>query len=893
MSVALNPVESPYKQVLRALQTSENGLSPAEAQKRLQEYGPNAIQEKKHYSLAKMLLSEFTSSLVLVLIAAGMISFFVGETLDGLAILGIVVLNGLLGFFQEYKAEKAMEALKKLSALRAIVMRGGETMEVAPTELVPGDIVLLDEGSKAPADLRLIETVDTHIDEALLTGESNPVHKTVEPLSGAHALADQRNMAFSNTTITRGHAKGVVVCTGMKTEFGKIAGTLEQIEEEDTPLKRNLERLAKQMSKGVLALTFVLFIAGIFQGRDVFEMFLIAVSLGVAAIPEGLPAIITISLALGIQQMAKRNAIVRRMPAVETLGSTTVICSDKTGTLTKNEMTVEVLLADNKRFEVSGSGYSTQGNITVNGTPAERMKHPGLERALEVALNCNNAHIQTQNGIPYIIGDPTEGALIVAAKKGGLRTALERVHEIPFSSEKKFMTTVNKEGNQYLVCMKGAVEQVLARSTHAFVNGKMTPLTSTYRAKITVQANELAQNAYRVLALAFKYTPHEKEEEKKLEQGLAFAGLAGMRDPPREEVKESVRVCMQAGIRVKIITGDNALTAKAIAQKIGLQGNVLTGSELDALNPEEFNTAVESTTIFARVNPEHKYRIVSALKRNKNTVVAVTGDGVNDAPALKRADIGIAMGIKGTDVTKEAADVVLKDDNFATIVAAVSEGRKIFSNIKGFIRYMLSANFGEIIYISIMALGFRQIVLLPIQILWINLATDALPALALGTEKANDESMHQKPRRQDESIIRSMLSFIVIGGLLSAMAALTAFYYALPLGFEKARTMAFTVAVFFELALVFSCRQEGKGVLELNPLSNKYLVGAVLVSAVLQLLIVQVPFLQTIFDTVTLNTQDWLVVLGLALTSALVPYLDNAFKKYRPRPLGPYGDGAR
>jgi Ca2+-transporting ATPase len=859
-------------EVFSRLQTSENGLAEEEAQKRLVECGLNTIILEKKIDVMGMIAGQFTELLVLVLIAAGILSYFVGDPVDTIAIFTIVVLNGLLGFVQEFKAEKAIDALKKLSALNATVKRNGKWREIDAKDLVPGDVVQLEEGTKIPADIRFIQIIETAVDEAILTGESNPVTKNMDVLQGVKAIADRKNSGFANTSVVRGRGVGVVVSTGLHTEFGKIAQKMEGVKEEPSPLKQNLEVLAKQLTMGVAVVMVVLFVMGYFvQGRNIVEMFLLAISLGVAAIPEGLPAITTITLALGIQRMAKHNALIKHLPSAETLGSTTVICSDKTGTLTKNEMTCEYVYANEQMYTVTGVGYSPKGELRLNNEKILAQKESALALTLECGAHCNNAQYDAQH--EQILGDPTEAALLVSAYKAGVNSTYARVKEIPFTSERKRMTTVHSLPNgKYRVYMKGAPERVLEHCLYTLEHGQKIPLTLLKKQQLMAQTETLSQSAYRVLAFAYRDAEIIPPEP---EQGLMLVGLQALRDPPREEVKQAILECAEAGIDVKMITGDHPTTAKAIAQKLGMKGNVMTGAELNEMEKTQIREAVRTHSIFARVDPEHKYLIVEQLQQMGH-VVAVTGDGVNDAPAIKRADIGIAMGIKGTDVAKEASAMVLRDDNFATIVKAVELGRNIYQNLQGFVRYLLAANLTEVLVVSLGFFFALGEVLIPIQLLWINLATDALPALALGEDPPSKDAMHQKPRPKNSRVLDRMGSFILFSGIVGTIVTLSAFIFWQGKGAEYAQTMAFTTIVVYELMLVFNSRQEGKSWLEYSPFNNIWLVLAVLASFGLQLIVLYVPFLDPLFGTKELALGDWgYILVSCFITATLVPYINR------------------
>ena len=642
-----------FEAVLRDLNSGENGLSLGEAKKRAGSFGLNKLEEAKKFSALKLFLNQFKGLLVVVLIIAGIISLLTGDVLEAVAIFVILVINAALGFMQEFKAEKALEALKKMTALKATVVRGSKIHEIDAAEIVPGDIVMLQTGDKVPADLRLIEAVNLEIDEAVLTGESSPAKKFAEAIAGEKPIAERFNTAFSNTIVTHGRGKGIVTATGMKTEFGRIAGMIRELEEEETPLTRKLRLLSKTLVKIISAIIVVLFAVGTLYGNDPHEMFKVAVSLGVAAIPEGLPVVITITLGIGVLQMAKQNVLVRRMHSVEALGSTTVICSDKTGTLTRNEMVAEKLFVNNRVVEVTGKGYEPLGEFIAEGKKISAAGEAELKKLLEISAECNDSSLVIDGTSFKIVGDPTEGALAVMARKAGITRNLQRVNEIQFDSARKMMTTIHEVNGKRVAYSKGAVEVILSISGSVQENGKIKNLTAQRKKEILETSEKLAGDAYRILGFAFKEL--KKDENKEIESSMVFVGFAALKDPPRKEVPEAIRLAQRAGIKVKIITGDNPATTYAIAQRIGLAGNVVTGQELDRLNGTEFTKAVQENTVFARVSPEHKFRIVEALEES-GEIVAVTGDGVNDAPALKRADIGIAMGIKGTDVTKGASE---------------------------------------------------------------------------------------------------------------------------------------------------------------------------------------------------------------------------------------------
>ncbi|GAB6157361.1 calcium-transporting P-type ATPase, PMR1-type [Desulfotomaculum varum] len=881
------------------------GLDEQQARERLAEFGPNQLVSSRQMPPWKMFFDQFKDFMVLVLLVATLVSGFLGEWADAVTIIVIVVVNAVLGFIQEYRAEKSMEALKALTAPEARVIRSGLERKLPAAHLVPGDIVLLDTGDKVPADMRLLEVTNLEVEESALTGESNPVKKRVTNMAGQEdvSLGDTRNMAYMGTVVVRGRGKGVVVATGMQTEMGQITKMIHEATGDQTPLQRRLEQLGKALVIFCLMVCALVVLLGIMRGEPLYQMFLAGVSLAVAAIPEGLPAIVTIALAIGVQRMIKRNAIIRRLPAVETLGCATVICSDKTGTLTENKMTVREALVGKTRIKVSGEGYDPKGEFRFEGT-----RGPEFELFLKCAALCNNARL-TRGEITVgnmfrslkggqltniwgVAGDPTEGALLVMAAKGKVwRQDVEqnekRILEFPFDSTRKRMSVVyQKENGNLTAYVKGAPDVILDMCTHVYRDGRLIPLTETMRQEILQHNSDLAEDALRVLALAYRDLPsiNEGEELKEdfVEQQLVFLGLAGMLDPPRPAAVQAVQACRRAGIRTVMITGDHRLTAQAVGKELGLlfKGcRVMSGTELDRMSDEELQEAAVNTAIYARVTPRHKLRIVRALKKNGH-VVAMTGDGVNDAPAVKEADIGVAMGQAGTDVTKEASAMVLADDNFSTIVAAIEEGRAIYDNIRKFIRYLLSCNVGEVLTMFLAVLMGMPLPLLPIQILWMNLVTDGLPAMALGVDPAEKDIMYRRPRDPQESIFSHGLGWrIVSTGILFALGTLVAFAAGLMMGpVEVARTMAFNTLVFFQLFFVFSCRSERHSILETGLFGNPQLVLAVAISACLQLAVNYVGFLQPVFHTVPLAYKHWLVVLAIALLPQLSGIIIKAVK---------------
>jgi len=882
------------EETLQATQTDPaEGLSWNEASRRRMEHGGNELAEGKAVSPITLFLNQFKDFMVLVLMGATLISGLLGEYLDAITIVAIIVMNGVLGFFQEFRAERSLRALKELSAPSAKVIREGVLAQVPARELVAGDIVLLESGDRIPADIRWLETNGLYAEESALTGESLPVGKHTAPLAGEEVpLGDQRNLGFMGTMVTRGTARGIVVRTGMATEMGKIADLIQGTEEMETPLQHRLEQLGKILIMVAIGLTVMVVVAGIMHGQPMYGMFLAGVSLAVAAIPEGLPAIVTIALSLGVQRMIKRKAIVRKLPSVETLGCASVICSDKTGTLTQNKMTITHLWLGGNALEVTGDGYEPHGDIMCQGRVVDMRKDQMLRRLLQVSVLCNNAVLdQEQPDVKRkkgkeeakplwtIKGDPTEGALVVLGAKAGitqqnLSGSYRRVTELPFDSERKRMSVVVEHQGGALVCTKGAPDMLLSRCGYILWEEKVIPFTNTLRQKVLAANDAMAGSALRVLALAYReLKPSERnsDDEEALESNLVFVGLTGMIDPPRPEVRDAIVKCKKAGIRTVMITGDHQATAEAIARQLGMlpaNGLVMNGQQLAAISDEQLDARIEEVSVYARVAPEHKLRIVKSLQR-KGHVVAMTGDGVNDAPAIKAADIGISMGITGTDVSKEASALILSDDNFATIVAAIEEGRGIYENIRKFIRYLLASNVGEILTMFFAMMAGLPLPLLPIQILWVNLVTDGLPAMALGVDQAEKDLMQHKPRSAKENIFARRLGWKIISrGILIGLCTLGAFWITLQQdpgtggdALARAQTVAFATLVMAQLIHVFDCRSS-RSIFHRNPLQNKYLVLAVVSSVLLLLAVLYIDQLQPIFKTVDLYGKDWLLVLA-------------------------------
>lgn len=861
------------------------GLTERQAEQRLAEYGLNELDEQERPSALLVFLEQFKDFMVVVLLAATLISGLLGEYIDAITILLIVLINGVLGFFQERKAEKSLEALKELSAPQMTVLRDGVWRRVPAKEVVFGDVVKFESGDRIGADVRLIRANGLTVEESALTGESVAVEKRSEAIVGEElAVGDQQNMVFMGTMVARGSAAGVVVGTGMNTEMGKIAGLLQDENTLMTPLQRRLEQLGKILITVSLGLTALVVVMGVLEGQDLYKMFLAGVSLAVAAIPEGLPAIVTVALALGVQRMIKKRALVRRLPSVETLGCATVICSDKTGTLTQNKMTVTRLWSGGKMWEVTGSGYDPTGDFYENNRKINVDDRKSLKQLLTFGMLCNNAEI-TMDRKEYVVnGDPTEGALAVVAIKAGLtREALARefrvVREFPFDSERKMMTVVieTKNGERFAVT-KGAPDVVLTRCRELLWFDKQERMTRGYKDRIQAEVETMGKGALRTLAVAFR--PVRQGEaiasENEAERNLTFIGLQGMIDPPRVEVKEAIRECQGAGIRTVMITGDHAVTATAIAEELNMLppgGQVMDGRTLGKLSVNDLQEVIDNVYVFARVSPEHKLKIVKALQQ-KGHVVAMTGDGVNDAPAIKSANIGISMGRTGTDVAKEASSLILSDDNFATIRAAIKEGRNIYENIRKFIRYLLASNVGEILAMLFAMILALPLPLVPIQILWVNLVTDGLPAMALGMDAPERDLMKRPPRPQNEGVFARGLGWkIVSRGFLVGASTLAVFMIVLnahPDDLRAAQTAAFATLVMAQLIHVFDCRCE-RSIFERNFLGNPYLVGAVLSSVLLLLLVIYYEPLQSVFRTKPLTPGGWLLVLAFASIPTFLP----------------------
>ncbi|MBT3395178.1 HAD-IC family P-type ATPase [archaeon] len=846
----VNYSKKSVNQAITLLNSKSKGISQQEAKERLAHYGKNEIKTTKEISRLGLILDQIKNPLIYILLIAILVSLFLKSFLDAAVISIIIILNTMFGYYQEFKSEKALLSLKKLEVPNAKVMRGGIIKSIPSTRLVPGDIIILETGDKIPADARIIESFSLKVNESVLTGESKAVEKSVKQLDKDLQIADQSNMIFSGTIVSYGRGKAVVSGTGYKTEFGKIAHELESINEEETPIKKKMSKFGKNLGMIVLGVIFIVLVLGLIKGMPLSEIFMTSLSLAVSAIPEGLPAVITICLALGIQRMIKDKALVRRLAAVETLGATTVICSDKTGTMTSGEMTITKIYANKKVITVTGSGYKTEGNFLYNRNEINKKE---INKLLETGMLCNDSQLKNKN----FIGDPTEIAFLVAAKKAEINSEFRRVDEVPFDSSKKYMASIDRSGSKTYTHMKGAPEIVLDKCKYIYDRGGIKLLSERDKKNILAKNEEFAKSALRVLGLAYSKSKSQKD--------MVFLGLVGIEDLPRDEVKGALKLCKKAGIRVIMITGDNKITAEAVAKQLNLNTTSLEGKDLDNLSKEQLAKKIKDIGIFARVNPEHKVRILEALQYN-GEIVAMTGDGINDAPALKKADVGIAMGKSGTDVTRETSDIILLDDNFATIVDAVKEGRTIFDNIKKFIKYLLSANFDEMgVILASMFMGL-PLPLLPLQILWINLVTDSLPALALGVDPSEEGIMDRKPRNPKDGILKGTKTFLILAGILGAIATLSLFSleYLQTGDIDKARTIALTTSVVFELLLVFSCRSETKNIFQVGFLTNKYLIGAVLIAFSLQLLVIYSP-LAVAFKLVPLGLFDWAKIVGVTV----------------------------
>lgn len=885
------------------------GLTDKEARRKLEKHGPNLLSERKRISPIKILFEQFTDLMVIILMISTVISGFMGEMTEAITIIAIIVVNAIMGFVQEYRTERTMEALKSLAAPYAKVIRNEQQASIPAEDIVPGDVIVLETGDRIAADAAILECNSLHIDESLLTGESLPVEK--HQLKNKNVLMDpfdKKSSVYMGTVVTGGRAKAVVYATGMKTEMGSIADMIQNIEDDETPLQKRLGHLGKFIAVGCLIICAIVSFTGIIRGEKLFNMLLSGISLAVAAVPEGLPAIVTISLALGVQRMLKRNALIRKLPAVETLGCASVICSDKTGTLTENKMTVRKMYASGYRLDITGNGYNLEGNFLVDNKPTDPVRVDGIRLALEIGALCNNSVIShpvpehtTVGKIKSIFskqesfkisGDPTEIALTIAAAKAGinetyLKRSYKRIDEIPFDSERKCMSIICKNNcGELLVFTKGAPDVIIDKCSRILSSRGVIKLDELTRRSIIKLNDTMANDALRVIGVAYrkletgKYNPGKTN----IENELIFVGLLGMIDPPRKEAVEAVRKCRLAGIKPVMITGDHKLTATAIAKELNIYSmgdQVLTGRELDVMNEAQLEKIADSVSVYARVSPKHKLMIVRALKKTGH-IVAMTGDGVNDAPAVKEADIGVSMGITGTDVTKEASSMILLDDNFATIIAAVEEGRVIYNNIRKFIRYMLACNLGEVLTMFLGMLLWLPIPLMPIQILWVNLVTDGLPAIALGLDPPENDIMFRRPRGAHDSIFsHGLLKLIIARGIFIGLSTLGIFVTVMYFvnNVELARTAAFMTLVLTQLVHVFECKSETRNIFEIDIFNNMPLVLAIICSLAMILAVVYIPSLQGIFETVPLGLNEWMLIAGFSLMGPVLSSLIGINRK--------------
>ncbi|UCG11297.1 MAG: HAD-IC family P-type ATPase [Deltaproteobacteria bacterium] len=874
------------KETFQKLKTSEEGLTDAEVKERLAQYGANIFAREEKISKLIILLSQFKSPLIYILLIAGLVTLFLHEYIDTSVIVAVVILNAIIGYVQEFKAEESMRALKKMVLPKARVLRNRKEKEIDSEELVPGDVVLIASGGKVPADLRLFKTIELKIEEAPLTGESIAVEKITSPIKEDNLTpGDQKNTAFMGTTVVSGRGRGIVVETGTKTVLGQIAEEVREVEVAKTPVQDKLEKFAKLIGILVVGFSAAVFGAGIWRGENMSEMFMIAVATAVAAIPEGLPVAVTVAMAIGVTRMARRNAIIRKLAAVETLGSTTVICSDKTGTLTKNEMTVRLMYDGEHTYEITGSGYEPKGEILHEKLPLEARERKNLEHVLRIGLLCNESDIYEENGLHKVEGDPTEGSLIVAAVKAGLDPVEERRNYpelaiLPFESERGYMATLHKHEDKKFIFVKGSPEHVLDMCTDCLIEGEL-------KSKQIVNASTFfAQEGLRVLAMGFKEVPPDKEEltHQDIEEGIIYAGLQGMIDPPRLEAIAAIEGCRKAGIRTVMITGDHAVTAVAIAKRLGIGGDeskVLTGKNLEAMSEEDLFRAVKGVSVYARVSPQHKLMITQQLMK-QGEVAAVTGDGVNDAPALKAAHIGIAMGGTGTDVAKEASDMVLADDNFATIFSAVEGGRVVYDNVKKVTLFLVSCGFGELIAIlSTIAMGL-PIPYIAVQILWLNLVTNGLQDVALAFEPGEKAILQRPPRSPKEGILSSlMIQRTLLMGSVLAAGTLFVFITRLEAGMplEKARTAALTTMVFFQFYQALNCRSETQSIFKMSLTKNPFLLFSMLAAFFAQLAVLYVPALSWIFRTEPITVMGWVEILLVTLTIVIVIELDKWIRR--------------
>ncbi len=862
------------KELLSELRTSHKGLAEIEAKSRLEKYGSNEIKDRRSASFWDILMRQFKNIFIYILLGVAVISFFVGEVIDFWVVLSIIAFTAAIGFIQDFRAERSMEALKNMTTKQATVRRNNTSKIIDARDLVPGDVMLLKVGDHVPTDGRVLEVTEFRVDESALTGESSPVSKEVSTLPDGTPLAERFNMIFTGSYVVTGRAVALVVKTGEETEIGKVAQLISGIRDEPTPIQRKLDQMSKRIAVAVILLCAFMFMLGVFKGTPLLSMLLIVAAVSVSGIPESLPAVVTVILAHGVKSMAKKNAIIKKMPAVETLGAATVICSDKTGTLTQNKMTVERIFVGGRHIEVTGEGYNPFGSFISGDVKVNPLKDPDLSKMLEIGILCNNSTLSLVDGEWRLFGMPTEGSLLVLSEKAKITTESvkaksPRLREIPFDTSRKYMTSVNMTSKRCVVYTKGAPDVILHKCTHILRNNRIHAMDAKGRQELLDITTMYASQGLRTLALAYRNIPRSHLRGD-VERNLVFVGIVGMKDPPRPGVQVSIKKCHEAGIKVIMITGDHKVTAKTVAQDLGIfaEGDsVLTGTELDELDEEQFLHYVEKTTVYARVTPHHKLRIVSALQKHGH-IVAMTGDGVNDSPALKKADIGVAMGKSGTDVAREAAEMVLSDDDFTTIVKAIEEGRTIYSNIVKFIYYMLTGSIAEVIIIFISVMMGVALPLTALMILFVNLVTGDLPAMGLSLERPREHIMKQKPRPVKEGIINEFMMLRVAEFIpLITLGTISLFLWEIIVKsgtLDKARTMAFATLIFFELFHIFNARSGDKSIFDIGPFSNRYVNIGILGSIVLTLMAIYLPAGQEIFHTVPLHMVEWVAILIMA-----------------------------
>ncbi|MBN2567082.1 HAD-IC family P-type ATPase [Candidatus Woesearchaeota archaeon] len=868
-------------EVIDLLKTRKEGLTDEEVRLRLQDYGKNTFHEKRRVTWLDILFRQFENFLIYILAFAAIVSFFLGEQIDFVVIVIIIAFTAFLGFFQDYRAEKSMEALEQMTTKKAVVVRNGKKCDLDAKEVVPGDIIVLERGQHVAADIRLIEVSDLRIDESPLTGESLTITKETAKMDGEVTLADRKNMAYTGTFIVSGQGRGVVVETGPRTEIGNVAQLISEIKQEKTPIQQKLDLLSKKIGIGVLVICAFMFVLGVIRGTHFLDMLLIVAAVSISGIPEAMPAVVTVILATGVKRMAKKNAIIKKLPAVETLGAATVICTDKTGTLTQNKMTVKKIYTAGKVYDVTGEGYIPKGDFAFDGDKVDPLKVPNLAALIRIGILCNDADIEGEGGEMRILGEPTEGSLLIMGLKAGLlKGNLEerypRTKELPFDAFRKRMSTVHTHKGAAFVFTKGAPDIVINRCTHMLVNGQEKDLSPGEKHRLLDKSYIFAENGLRVLSFAYRQAKDAKSLRGDIEKDLVFVGFVGMRDVPRPGVHESIAICQQAGIKVVMITGDHKATAKTIGQELNIfkkDDLILTGQDLDGMDDFKFEQVVERVSIYARTTPAHKLRIVNALQKQGH-VVAMTGDGVNDAPALKSAEIGVAMGKSGTDVAREAAEMVLADDDFSTIVKAIKEGRTIYSNIKKFIYYVLTGSISEVIIIFVAVMMGVPIPLTALMILFVNLVTGDLPAMGLALERSSDSIMRLRPRSIKENIlseymmlrISELVPLLTLGTISLFMWEIVVLKGPLP----KARTLAFCTIIFFELFHIYNARSDDKSIFDVGIFSNQYVNYGILASVGLLILTVYTSFGNVVFGTVPLTMYEWFAVVVMASSSLFI-----------------------